>query len=184
MQNRREFLETSGLSVLGSLVLPSLSEAFSKPKPIGIQLFTINRLMNTEDIKVILEKIAAVGYKEIESAFSSKPNFYGYNPTEFKKIVEDLGMKWIAHHVGGASYRGRPPGATPPPNATPAAAAMPPRPQMLNLRDNYQQVVDNAIEGGLKYVVCASTPIGTMDDIKASIETFNKTGEACKKSWN
>ena len=138
--------------------------------------------MNTEDIKVILEKIAAVGYKEIESAFSSKPNFYGYNPTEFKKIVEDLGMKWIAHHVGGASYRGRPPGATPPQNATPAGAAGSPRPQMLNLRYNYQQVVDNAIEGGLKYVVCASTPIGTMDDIKASIETFNKTGEACKKA--
>ena len=99
MKNRREFLKQSGAALLGGLAIPSVSEAFFKAIPIGIQLFTINRILGTEEIKPILEKIAAVGYKEIESAFSPKPGYYGYRPAEFKKIVEDLGMKWIAQHA-------------------------------------------------------------------------------------
>lgn len=53
---------------------------------------------------------------------------------------------------------------------------------MLNLRDNYQQLVDEAAEGGLSYLVCASTPVSTLDEIQRSIEVFQKTGEAAKKA--
>ncbi|WP_332367919.1 sugar phosphate isomerase/epimerase [Spirosoma telluris] len=55
-------------------------------------------------------------------------------------------------------------------------------PPMLSLRDNYQQLVDEAGEGGLTYLVCASTPVATLDEIQKSIEVFQKTGEACKKA--
>lgn len=55
-------------------------------------------------------------------------------------------------------------------------------PPMLNLRDNYQQLVDQAAEGGLSYLVCASTPVATLDEIQKSIEVFQKTGEAAKKA--
>ncbi|MEJ7683250.1 MAG: sugar phosphate isomerase/epimerase [Segetibacter sp.] len=53
---------------------------------------------------------------------------------------------------------------------------------MLNLRDNYQELVDEAAEGGVEYLVCANTPISTMDDIKSSITVLNKTGELAKKA--
>ncbi len=51
-----------------------------------------------------------------------------------------------------------------------------------NLRDNMQALVDEATEGGVEYLVCANTPINTMEDIKSSITILNKTDEACKKA--
>jgi sugar phosphate isomerase/epimerase len=45
-----------------------------------------------------------------------------------------------------------------------------------------QALVDEAAEGGVEYLVCANTPINTLDDIKSSIEVLNKTDEACKKA--
>ncbi|HEV7346971.1 sugar phosphate isomerase/epimerase [Telluribacter sp.] len=195
MQNRRDFLKNAGAVALGGLTLPQLSQAtnlfgISAPKPIGIQLFTLFRPMN-EDPKGTLEKVAAVGYKEIESAFSTRGGYYGYKPKEFKALVEDLGMTWRAHHAGGAPFR-RPapaPGAAAPGAPAPAGAPagnnqqrpmnMPP---MLNLRDNYQQLVDEAAEAGLSYLVCASTPVGTLEEINNSIAVFQKTGEAAKKA--
>jgi hypothetical protein len=55
-------------------------------------------------------------------------------------------------------------------------------PPMRNLTDNMQALVDEAAEGGVEFLVCASTPINTLDDIKASIDVLNKTDEACKKA--
>ena len=53
---------------------------------------------------------------------------------------------------------------------------------MKNLKDNYQQIVDDVAEGGVSYLVCASIPVKTMDDLKTAVDVFNKTGEACKKA--
>ena len=55
-------------------------------------------------------------------------------------------------------------------------------PPIRTLKDNMQELVDEAAEGGVPYLVCANTPINTMDDIKSSIEVLNKTDEACKKA--
>jgi len=53
---------------------------------------------------------------------------------------------------------------------------------MKNLKENAQQIVDEAAEGGLKYLVCASIPLGTTDEIKEAIDILNKSGEIAKKS--
>jgi sugar phosphate isomerase/epimerase len=42
--------------------------------------------------------------------------------------------------------------------------------------------VDEAAEGGVDFLVCANTPITTLDEVKASIEVLNKTDAACKKA--
>ncbi|MFD1140594.1 sugar phosphate isomerase/epimerase family protein [Larkinella insperata] len=198
MASRREFLKNTGALALSGLMVPALARTglngLLAPGPIGLQLYTLTKLM-AEDAKGTLQKVAAIGYKEIETAGGLKEGYYGFKPKEFKALVEDLGMKWRAHHAGGAPFRprtppnvgGAPVGATPP-AAAPAPmsedrralfAAMAKRP---NLRDNYQQLVDEAAEGGLSFLVCASTPVSTMDEIKKSIEVFQKTGEACKKA--
>lgn len=197
MSTRRSFLRDAGALTLGGLVLPQLAQADSlfsslAPRPIGLQLFTLFKSMS-DDPKGTLEKVAAVGYKEIESAFSLRNDYYGYTAKEFKALVEGLGMTWRAHHAGGAPFKPRP---TPPASTTGTAGGgqgpggANPRPAMdfskmppmLNLRDNYQQLVDEAGEGGLSYLVCASTPVATLDEIQKSIEVFQKTGEACKKA--
>jgi len=55
-------------------------------------------------------------------------------------------------------------------------------PKALNLKENYQQLADNAAEGGLTYLVCSSIPVSTLDEIKTAVDVFSKTGEACKKN--
>ncbi|WP_026309149.1 sugar phosphate isomerase/epimerase family protein [Spirosoma spitsbergense] len=193
MNNRREFLKNTGALVLGGLVLPHISRAESlfgptAMRPVGIQLFTLFRQMN-EDPKATLKQISDAGYKEIESAFNLRGGYYGYTAKEFKALTSDLGLKWRAHHASGAPFRPRP---TPPASTTGTAGAAPApqrppgvpanMPPMLNLRDNYQQLVDEAVEGGLSYLVCSSTPVGTVEDINKSIAVFQKTGEAAKKA--
>ncbi|KAA6440859.1 sugar phosphate isomerase/epimerase [Dyadobacter flavalbus] len=181
--NRRHFIKKAGALLAGGIALPYLSqgseldELFKDKKPVGIQLFTVFEKMN-KDPKGTLEQIAKIGYKEIESAFSMREGYYGYKPKEFKSLLEDMGLKWRAHHALGAPFK-MPAGGKLPTGANGKPISIPPT---LNLRDNYQQLVDNAAEGGLSYLVCASTPVGTTDEIKKSIEVFQKTGEASKKA--
>jgi sugar phosphate isomerase/epimerase len=130
-----------------------------------------------DDTKGTLQKIAAIGYKEVESAFSRKGGFYGMKPKEFAKMVKDNGLSWQSHHVIGAPFK-MPPGAKPPVGADGKPIVFPP---MKNLKDNHQELVDGAAEGGVNYLVCANIPLNTLDEIKAAIEILNKTGEACKK---
>lgn len=187
MTTRRQFLRDASALTLSSLALPGLASASNlfttaNRYPIGIQLFTLFGPMN-EDPKGTLQKVANAGYKEIESAFNTRGGYYGYSANDFRKLVSDLGMTWRAHHAGGAPFRPRPT----PPAGDAQRPARPPMdfskmPPMLNLRDNYQQLVDEAAEGKLAYLVCASTPVGTVDEINKSIEVFQKTGEAAKKA--
>ena len=185
-RDRRDFIKKAGVLAAGSLALPYLSHAAGVlnssllDKPVGIQLFTVFGDMN-KDPKATLEKIAAIGYKEVESAFSTRGGYYGYKASEFKSLVEGLGLKWRAHHALGAPFK-MPAGAKMPLGSNGKPMEIPKMPDMLNLRDNYQQLVDEVTEGGVSYLVCASTPVATTDEIKSSIAVFQKTGEAAKKA--
>lgn len=150
---------------------------FNKKYPIGLQLFTFFNQID-DDVLGTLKKIAAIGYKEIESAFSKKGGYYGMNPKEFSKMVSDVGMSWKSHHVIGAPFK-MPANAKPITDAKGNPITFPP---MRDLKENMQQLVDEAAEAGIPYLVCASTPTKTADEIKSSIEVLNKTGEACKKA--
>ena len=177
---RKQFIQSTGAVMLGTLLVKKSSfDLFNLPKDhkIGLQLFTFfNEIDN--DVEGTLKKIAAVGYKEIESAFSKKGGYYGMKPKEFKKFLKDNGMSWRSHHVLGAPFK-MPANAKPltGPDGKPITI-----PQMRNLRDNMQELIDEVAEGEVDYLVCANTPIGTLDEIKSSIEVLNKTDEACKKS--
>lgn len=150
----------------------------SKAMPgVGLQLYTLFGVLD-EDVPGNLKKIADIGYTEIESAFSKKGGYYGMQPKAFAAMLKDMGMNWRSHHVLGAPFK-LPPGAKMPTGADGKPMVIPP---MKNLRDNYQELVDQAAEGGVTYLVCANTPISTLDDIKASIEVLNKSAEAAKKA--
>jgi sugar phosphate isomerase/epimerase len=150
---------------------------FPKDKMVGLQLFTFFNVID-DDVQGTLKKIAAIGYKEIESAFSKKGGYYGMKPKEFASSLKDMGMSWKSHHVLGAPFK-LPPGAKMPAGADGKPISIPP---MRNLRDNMQALIDEAAEGEVEFLVCANTPINTLDEIKSSIEVLNKTDEACKKA--
>jgi sugar phosphate isomerase/epimerase len=178
---RKQFIQTSGAALLGSMLLRNNAWASLSNVPknyaMGLQLFTFFNVID-DDVTGTLKKIAAVGYKEIESAFSKKGGYYGMKPTEFAAFLKDNGMSWKSHHVLGAPFK-LPPGAKMPAGADGKPISIPP---MRNLRDNMQELVNEAAEGGVEFLVCASTPINTLDDVKSSIEVLNKSDEACKKA--
>lgn len=191
MATRRNFLQTSGTIALTGLLFPNPGRALSifggnKAVPIGLQLYTLGNLMVT-DPKGTLEKLAAIGYQEVESAGSQKGNFYGYTPKEFAALVKGAGLNWRSAHVGGAPYRmdqvmKMAKSAADSARIQAMMEKMKDAPKPLNLTDNYQQLADNAAEGGLSYLVCSSIPVSTMDEIKKAVDVFSKTGEACKKN--
>lgn len=178
--NRRKFIQSSGALVLGGIALSgkaaSLLSNMAAPHAVGLQLFTFFGVID-EDVKGTLTKIAALGFKDMESAFSKKGGYYGMTPKEFKVMVNDLGMNWTSHHVLGAPFK-LPPGTKLPNGADGKPMVIPP---MKNLRDNMQELVDDAAAGGIKYLVCANSPTATLEEIKSTIEVLNKTGEAAKK---
>jgi sugar phosphate isomerase/epimerase len=154
--------------------------SFTKPvaqRPIGLQLFTLFNILD-QDVAGNLKKVAAIGYQEIESAFSRKGGYYGMKPKEFAALTKDLGLRWQSHHVLGAPFK-RPANAKPPVDTNGKPISIPP---MKTLRDNFQELIDEAAEGGVKFLVCASTPVGTLDEVKSSMEVLNKSAEAAKKA--
>lgn len=192
MTTRRKFLQQSGLAALAGLGLPKLGQAafstfsrFPAMPPAGLQLYTLGDLMVKDPVSA-LKEVAAIGYKEVESAGSAKGNFYGYEPKELAKIIADQGMRWRSAHVGGAAF-------SPEQMMKMAKTAQDSarvqaiiersknRPKSLNLKENYKELADKAAEGGLSYLVCSSIPVNTLDEIKIAAEVFSKTGEACKK---
>ncbi len=169
----------------GSLIIPSFYHTPIPPyshtpafyPPPGLQLFTFFDVID-KDVDGTLKRIAEIGYIEIESAFSKKGGYYGLKPKEFATLLKSLGLTWKSHHVLGAPFK-LPPGMKMPLDADGKPMVIPP---MRNLRDNMQALVDEAAEGGVEYLVCANTPINTMDDIKSSIDVLNRTDEACRKA--
>lgn len=102
MQTRRNFLKETGALAIGSMLLPSCADttavATEKLGDIGVQLYTFRTQM-LADPTATLKQIAALGFKQIESARSEKGNYYGLTAAEIKKVCADLGMKVSSGHV-------------------------------------------------------------------------------------
>jgi sugar phosphate isomerase/epimerase len=95
-QSRREFLKVTATGTLGAIVL---SQYGCKPVPgIGLQLYTIRDAM-AKDVPGSLKKVSDIGYKYLELASYADGKFYGYEPPEFKKLVNDLGMEILSSHT-------------------------------------------------------------------------------------
>lgn len=104
MQNRRNFLKQSSLLLAAGLVTPSLFASdllpAAKAKNIGLQLYSLRDMVSKEGIKATLEAVAKIGYKNLEAAGYGDGKIYGLAPVEFKKMVDDLGMKFTSAHLG------------------------------------------------------------------------------------
>jgi sugar phosphate isomerase/epimerase len=182
MNSRRKFLKNSGSVLLGGLVASQYARASffeaNAMHPVGLQLFTLFGSMD-KDTPGTLKQVAAIGYKEIESAFSMKGGFYGMKPKEFASLLKDNGLSWQSHHVLGTPFKA-PPGGFKMPGGDSTKKFTPP--PMRSLKENMQELVDEVAEGGVKYLVCASISLGTGDEIKEAVVILSKTGEACKKA--
>jgi sugar phosphate isomerase/epimerase len=103
--NRRTFLKISAGVTLGSLFAQSalacemLSSAGRALEKIGLQLYTIRDLMK-KDFAGSLEKVAAIGYKEVEFT-----DYFDHKPEAVKKLLDSLGLKAPATHIAIETLR-------------------------------------------------------------------------------
>ncbi len=178
MTTRRNFIKNAAAATAVSMLLPQFAKAFNPlmpaKHPIGIQLFTVGNFMGDDTIG-FLKKLAEIGFKEIESAGGGGGMYYGHKPAELKKIIDDLGMKWVAHHSAGGKLNL-------PPDFVITEQIKAYMEGMRTLENDHELIMEDAVAGGWDYVVCASTPIATVDEINKSIEVFSIVGEDCKKA--
>jgi sugar phosphate isomerase/epimerase len=102
MINRREFIKLSAANSLGLLALNPLLQSCQsidrKSFGVGLQLYSIRDAMEA-DARGSLKKVSDMGYKYMELANYSNGKFYGYSPSEFKKILADLNMEALSSHT-------------------------------------------------------------------------------------
>lgn len=163
--SRRDFIRTSVVATLGgSLMSGTLFALKKKNELMGLQLYSVRDEMK-EDPMGTLTQLAEMGYKNVEHANYVDRKFYGYSPSEFKKILDDLGLKMLSGHtVMGAAHW----------NA-----------DKKEFTDLWRNTVDDAAVVGQEFVVSPwldESLRKTADDLKRYMEVFNKSGELCKKS--
>jgi len=103
IQNRREFLKASAASTLGIMALSPFGcssdlQGDRRKFGVGLQLYSIRDAMES-DVPGSLKKVSDLGYKYLELANYSDGKFYGYTPSEFGKLVSDLGMEILSSHT-------------------------------------------------------------------------------------
>lgn len=164
--SRRKFLVSSSLSVAGTMLLPNNIFASSNAMTsiMGIQLYSVRDDMKKDPLGT-MKQLAAMGYKYVEHANYVGGKFYGYEPTEFKKALDDLGLKMPSGHtVMNAGHW----------NAT-----------KNDFTDVWKQTVTDAATVGQRYVISPWLDEGlrkNYDDLIGFLDVFNKCGELCKKS--
>ena len=155
MQNsRRDFLRNTALAGL-AMSIPFKKDLFAMTpagKPFGIQLWSVKQAL-AKDTLGVLKQIAANGYKKIESFEGPKGMFWGMKNTEFKKLMDDLGMNIVSTHCNDTG----------------------------NFK-TFEQKAAAAGEIGMKYIICAfKGPQKTLDHFKKFADEFNACGEIAKK---
>jgi sugar phosphate isomerase/epimerase len=95
--NRRGFIKATGALTLATYLSPYIARA-EKVKNVGIQLYTLRNEM-LADARGTLEALAKLGYKELESARSTKGYYYGFSAKEIKQVTKDLGLNLRSGHV-------------------------------------------------------------------------------------
>ena len=167
MQNRRQFLKQSSLLIAGSLVAPKLLSMgmsnYSSGKNIGLQLYSLRDMVNKEGIQAVLEAAAKIGYKNLEAAGYSNGKIYGLEPADFKKRVDDLGMKFTSAHLGQSYSKERD----------------------SEVMAWWDQAIEAHHIAGASYIVQASMPVNDkspLDDLKLYCDYFSKVGGKTKKA--
>lgn len=163
--SRRSFITNTTVTVAGSALLPTLFwEEKKKKELVGIQLYSIRTDMQ-KDPSGTLKQLAEMGYKYVEHANYINRKFYGYTPAEFKKLLDDLGLKMRSGHTV----------------MTPEHWDI----AKKDFTDAWKHTVEDAATVGQQFVISPWLDNKyriSYDELKNFMDIFNKCGELCKKS--
>lgn len=166
-QTRRSFLRNSAMG-LGALAFasPALQAlaAVKYKKLVGVQLYSVRDDMR-KDPQATLNALAEMGYKYVEHANYIGRKFYGWEAKEFKKRLDDLGMKMPSGHtvMGKLHWDDA----------------------KNDFTDLWKYTVEDAAIMGQELVISPSIDMGIRKDknlLLKYMDIFNKSGELCQKS--
>ena len=166
-QSRRSFLRNSAMG-LGALAFasPALQalSAVKYKKLVGVQLYSVRDDMR-KDPQATLNALAEMGYKYVEHANYIGRKFYGWEAKEFKKRLDDLGMKMPSGHtvMGKLHWDDA----------------------KNDFTDLWKYTVEDAAIMGQELVISPSIDMGIRKDknlLLKYMDIFNKSGELCQKS--
>ena len=176
MKNRRDFIRTTTILTAGSLVIPQYAcKSGKKPASgevvldtgitdiLGLQIYSLRDQLN-EDLEGTLKKVAEIGYKNIEGYGYGERMILGKSPSEFLKIITDLGMALPSMHV---------------------VTELTTEESRASILDQWKITVEDMASMDVKYTVYAIIPEDerkTIDDYKKWSERFNQFGEICKEA--
>ena len=98
MITRRTFIKTTTFASVAAMFGPGMLKAANNEKDVGLQLYTV-RDQIARDLPGTLRGISRIGYSWLEAAGYDNGTFYGMAPAEFRKIVNDFGMKVVSSHA-------------------------------------------------------------------------------------
>jgi sugar phosphate isomerase/epimerase len=163
--NRRGFIKTGALAVAGAVISSRQLLAAAKKKGIlGVQLYSIRDDMSKDPLGS-LKKVAQMGYVYVEHANYVNRKLYGWSATEFRKVLDDLGLKMISGHtvMGYEQYDS----------------------VKKDFTDSWKQTVEDAAILGQKYVTSPWMDErfrDTPDNFKRCMEIYNSCGRLCQKN--
>ncbi|MEO6231244.1 MAG: sugar phosphate isomerase/epimerase [Ferruginibacter sp.] len=159
MNPRRQFLQQAGILTAGMLVNSCTSSA-TESKKIGIQLYTLRDEIS-KDVKGIINKVAAAGYKEVETfGLTADEKFFGLSVKEFGQLLKDNNLTTPSGHY------------------TPAAMLF-----ENGNGDDVKKLCDVGNTLGHEYIIIPyldESKRSTIDQYKALADRINKAGEICK----
>lgn len=166
--SRRSFLRKSALfgtlAIAGPSLLPQSLFAAKAKKLTGIQLYSVRDDMKKDPMGT-LKALADMGYKHVEHANYVDRKFYGWPAKEFKKVLDDLGMKMPSGHTVMRSEHWDE--------------------SKKDFTDAWKYTVEDAATVGQMYVISPSMTQAQRkeyDQLMLLMERFNQSGELCKKS--
>jgi len=165
MYTRRTFVKNSAMALAGASLFSRSILTMAKDSSItGVQLYSVRDDMKN-DPSGTLKKVSDIGYKYVEHANYVDRKFYGYTPSDFKKLLDDLGLKMKSGHtvMGRDAWdEGK-----------------------NDFTDKWKYTVDDAATVGQQYVISPwldESYRKDIDGLKRFLGVFNKSGELCQKS--
>jgi sugar phosphate isomerase/epimerase len=163
--SRRSFIQNSAVLLAGTALLSKAAWAVPKPGEIvGLQLYSVRDDMKKDPLGT-LTQLAKIGYKHVEHANYIDRKFYGYTAKEFKKVLDDLGLKMPSGHtVMGKDHWDA---------------------AKKDFTDAWKFTVEDAAYMGQKYVISPWMDVSmrkTYDDMVRYLDIFNLSGDLCQKS--
>ena len=170
MQNsRRRFIQNASIAIVGASLKPSFLWSNTNlpadaKQLIGIQLYSVRDDMRKNPLAT-LTALSKMGYQYVEHANYINRKFYGWTALEFKKILNDLGLKMPSGHTVMTSEHWDS--------------------KIKDFTKEWKYTVEDAATLAQNYVISPSIDEKlrtTYDGLMLQLDVFNKSGELCKAS--